>query len=174
MASSVTRWAVAAPQGMSIAHPFLDTRVLRFGLGAMLTLAPEPERMKPLLAAATRGLLPETIRTRRRKGQFNEVYFLGLAHNRERLEATVRDAPIDDLGMIRKDVLIHHLREAALGGAYVRQLHRLNLTLSLIKWLAMQERWQEHLLLPSAVMRLSRRSDSEPTAANTVSLSSVT
>jgi len=138
----VNRWSVAAPRGVFVANPFLDVRVLRLGLGIQNRLTPEPGRMKPVLAEAMRGVLPEDIRTRHRKGQFNEVYYLGLARNRQKLEEIIRQSPVEELGIFDKDVLTRCLQEAVLGGAHVRQLHRLNLTLSLIKWLSMQSTWQ--------------------------------
>jgi asparagine synthase (glutamine-hydrolysing) len=148
----VIRWSVAAPQGIAIAHPFLDVRILRFCLGIQAKLKPEPGRMKPILAEAMQGILPDQIRNRPRKGQFNEVYYLGLARNLESLETTIRQAPIDDLGILDKDILIRYLREAALGGAHVRQLHRLNLTLSLIRWLCMQKKTKNLILFVSLVI----------------------
>lgn len=137
----VVRWSLAAPRGMAVAHPFLDPRVICFSLGVQARLRPEPGRLKPVLAEAMAGILPERIRNRRRKGHFNEVYYLGLARNQRRLEAMIRQAPIEDLGMLDKDILIQCLQEAALGGAGVRPLHRFNLTLSLVKWLSLQDEW---------------------------------
>jgi asparagine synthase (glutamine-hydrolysing) len=95
----VNRWSVAAPQGVFVANPFLDARVLRFGLGVHDRLTPEPGRMKPILAEAMRDTLPDNIRTRRRKGQFNEVYYLGLARNQHKLEAMIWQTPLEDLGI---------------------------------------------------------------------------
>jgi asparagine synthase (glutamine-hydrolysing) len=149
----VGSWAVAAPQGIAVAHPFLDARVVCLGLGMQRRLRPEPGRLKPVLAEAMRDVLPAKIRDRRRKGQFNEVYYLGLARNLQPLEAMIRHAPIDDLGVFDKEVLVRCLHEAALGGAQVGQLHRLNLTLSFIKWLCMQPVWQGSLEPPTEVIR---------------------
>lgn len=143
-----TRWSVAAPRGLLIAHPFLDTRVLCFCLGVMVSMKPEPEKMKPLLAEATLGLLPDQIRTRRRKGQFNEIYFKGLARNHEYLKGMVQKTQIEEIGMIDKNILVRYLHEAVLGGAHVRQLHRLNLTLCLIKWIGMQEQRNNYRKIP--------------------------
>jgi asparagine synthase (glutamine-hydrolysing) len=139
---------------MAIAHPFLDARLLRFGLGMQTRLQAEPGRMKPVLAEAMRDVLPENIRNRRRKGHFNEVYYLGLARNLHKLELMIQEAPIEELGIIDKEVLTRCLQEAALWGVGVRPLHRLNLTLSLIKWLCMQDEWQHTLPSPTAVIQV--------------------
>src|SRR5207245_2293083 len=104
------------------AHPFFDPRVVCLGLGIQASLTPEPGRLKPVLAEAMRGVLPDTIRTRRSKGHFNEVYYLGLSRNLPALEAMIRQAACDDLGVLNKDVLIHSLQKAALGGAGARPL----------------------------------------------------
>lgn len=45
--------------GVMLSHPFLDTRVLTFGLSLQRKLRQEPGRVKPLLAEAIRGLLPD-------------------------------------------------------------------------------------------------------------------
>lgn len=138
-AGDVFRWSVAAPLGISHAHPFLDTRVLAFGLGMQSRILPEPGKMKPVLAEAMRDRLPDMIRHRQRKGHFSEVYYLGLAHNLHNLEAVVRLAPIE--GMIDKNILIQSLQEGSLAGVPVRYLQHMNYMLSLLKWLCMQQKW---------------------------------
>ena len=133
---------VAAPLGIVIAHPFLDSRLLALGLGIQLRLRPEPGRKKPVLAEAMRG---GVHRGRRAKGCFDEIYYLGLARNLPYLEAMIQNAPLEPLGMFDKGILTRQLEEASLGGDNCRQLHRLDITLSLIKWLCMQERGKRPL-----------------------------
>lgn len=156
-AGDVFRWSVAAPLGIANAHPFLDPRLLSFGLGMQSRIVPEPGNMKPVLAEAMRDILPDVIRYRQQKGHFNEVYYLGLARNLPHLETMIRQAPIE--GMIEKDILIQHLQAGSLAGAPVRQLQHLNYMLSLLKWLCMQQEWQHipekisdtyHISLPPA------------------------
>jgi asparagine synthase (glutamine-hydrolysing) len=138
-----SRWYLAAPHGIVLTHPFLDPRVLCLGLGIQTRCTPEPGSRKPLLAEAMRGLLPDAIRTRRSKGHFDEVYYLGLARNLSALEALVRRAPIADLELFDKDVLVDCLHRAALGAANgLHGLIRLNSTLTFLKWLTMQEQGQ--------------------------------
>lgn len=136
------RWNVAAPLGIVITHPFLDSRLLALGLGIQLRLQPDPYHKKPILAEAMRSILPKEIRERRTKGYFDEIYYLGLARNLPYLEAMVRNAPLESLGIFDKGILIKQLEEASLGGANCLQLHRLDITLSLIKWLCLQEEMQ--------------------------------
>ena len=138
----VLRWSVAAPLGIVVAHPFLDSRLLALGLGIQLRLRPEPGRKKPVLAEAMRGILPEEILGRRTKGCFDEIYYLGLARNLPYVEAMIQNAPLEPLGMFDKGILLRQLEEASLGGTNCRQLLRLNITLSLIKWLCMRGKGQ--------------------------------
>jgi asparagine synthase (glutamine-hydrolysing) len=111
---------------------------LRLGLGLQVRLTPEPGRLKPILAEAMRGVLPDIIRQRRSKGHFNEVYYLGLSKNLYHLGTLIRQAPCDDLGLLDKEALIHGLQKAALGGAGARPLQHLNVMLAFLKWLDMQ------------------------------------
>jgi asparagine synthase (glutamine-hydrolysing) len=135
-----SRWYLAAPEGMVIAHPFLDPRVLCLGLGIQSRVRPQPGAQKPILAAAMRRILPDRILDRPRKGHFNEVYYVGLSRNLPSLEALVRQAPIDDLGLFDRTTLLDCLQQAALGNAADTQaLSRLNSTLSLLKWLTLQD-----------------------------------
>ena len=157
----VLRWSVAAPLGIVITHPFLDSRLLALGLGIQLRLRPEPGRKKPVLAEAMRGILPEEIWGRRAKGCFDEIYYLGLARNLPYLEAMIQNAPLEPLGMFDKGILTRQLEEASLGGANCRQLHRLDITLSLIKWLCMQEKGQCAPLPPTEVIGVWSPEDAE-------------
>jgi asparagine synthase (glutamine-hydrolysing) len=136
LAGDWSRWYHAAPLGIHIAHPFLDPRLLRFGLGLQVRARLAPGRQKPILADAMCDVLPAEIRNRRGKSYSNEVYYLGLSRNLPRLEALVRRAPVDDLDFLDKDSLLHCLRQAALGIARdACSLTRLDLTLTLLRWL---------------------------------------
>lgn len=153
------RWYLAAPLGMTIAHPYLDPRVVSFSLGALNHLTEETHHKKPLLAEAMRGVLPDTIRNRHRKGSFNEPYFLGLSHHLPALEALIRQAPTEDLELFDKEVLVQCLHQAALGiTSGTPALSRLNLTLSFIKWLCMQDEWRRSAKPPSEIIQMHPRS----------------
>jgi asparagine synthase (glutamine-hydrolysing) len=139
-ANDFTRWHLAAPRGIHLAHPFLDPRVLSFCLGTQTRLRREPTQQKPVLAEAMRDVLPERIGRRPRKGNFNEVYFRGLAKNHSALEELIHRSRVEDLELLDKNILLDCLHRGALGTAdAMLGLSRLNHTLSLLKWLALQE-----------------------------------
>jgi asparagine synthase (glutamine-hydrolysing) len=136
-ANDFVRWHLAAPRGIHLGHPFLDPRVLCYSLGMQTRLRRDPRRQKPVLAEAMRGALPEEICVRPRKGHFNEVYFRGLSRNLPALEALIHEAQVEDLGLFDKNILLESLHRAALGTAgSMLGLNRLNVTLSLLKWLS--------------------------------------
>ena len=140
LAGDGRRWALTTPRGIMLAHPFTDPRILSLSLGTRLRLQPEPGKHKPLLSYAMRNVLPDTIRNRRGKNNFNEVYYRGVARNRPTLESLVRQSRLCELGIINPDVLIRCLRQTALGGDHARSgTMRLDSTLSLVIWLAMQD-----------------------------------
>ena len=139
----VDRWSLGAPRGVHVAHPFLDPRVLCYGLGMKTRMEADPHGQKPVLAKGVKGILPDKILHRRRKGDFDRVYGLGLARNLEGLRAMVESSPLAENGMFDKGVLLDCLQRAALGASGRGEgTHRLNLTLSLIKWAAMQRQWR--------------------------------
>jgi asparagine synthase (glutamine-hydrolysing) len=150
-----SRWYLAASLGMVVTHPFLDPRLLCAGLGIQARVRAEPERQKPVLAEAMRGVLPDRIRNRRGNGNFNEACYLGLSRNLPRLEELVRQAPVEDLGLLDKDVLVRCLRQAALGIAAngMANLDRLSRTLSLLTWLSLEGRWQRTVGQPVQTIR---------------------
>jgi asparagine synthase (glutamine-hydrolysing) len=151
----LSRWHVAAPHGFLRAHPFLDTRLVRLGLGIQARVQPVPGRHKPILAQALSDVLPEVVRDRRQTGDFNEYYFEALARSVPRLEAVIHWAAVDDLGLFDKKVLLHSLQQAALGIARdMRTLDRLHLTLSFLQWLHHQDEWQRVEVPASEVIRV--------------------
>jgi asparagine synthase (glutamine-hydrolysing) len=140
----LSRRYLAADRGIHVAHPFFDPRVASFALGSLTRYYGEPGARKPILAEAMRGVLPEPIRTRRRKGHFGECTYLGLSRNLPGLETLVRKAPVEDLGMFDKEILLQCLQQSALGiptDFGVLALGRLNLTLALLTWLSRYDEW---------------------------------
>lgn len=144
-------WALAAPHGLAISHPFFDNRVLRVGLGLLTRIKPQPEPLKPVLALATSDLLPEMVRTRRNKGHFNEPYYLGLSRNTSLLETTIWNSPCEELGLVHKPLLAEMVSKAALGSVGVRPLQHFNLMVGFLKWLEMQENRTQMVVEPCAV-----------------------
>jgi asparagine synthase (glutamine-hydrolysing) len=82
-----------------------------------------------------RGMLPEPILTRRRKGHFNEVYYRGLLRNRDQLVELVRHPAVADLGILDAEAMADALGRGAVGGLGVTVMHPLNLALTLARWL---------------------------------------
>jgi asparagine synthase (glutamine-hydrolysing) len=150
------RWYLAAPHGVVTTHPFLDPRVICFVLGAHIRFRAPFDHPKPILAEAMRGVLPEMIRNRRRKGDFNELYFLGLARNLPALEALIQHSPIDDLGLFEKQSLMYCLHQAALGIAKgMSALSRLHLTLVFLAWLQGQNARPHHAAPAAKIIHIS-------------------
>src|SRR5262249_9753111 len=148
------RWYLSTPRGMLVTHPFLDPRLLRYCLGVHARVGPFPrDTPKPILAEAMRGVLPETLRTRPKTGFFDEPDFRGLGRHLPTLEALVRRAPVDDVGFLDRDALIDCLRQSALGVGNARiQLDRVNLTLSLLRWLSLRESTGARTAAPAEVV----------------------
>ncbi len=139
LAGDGLRWALAAPRGIMVAHPYIDSRILSLGLGTRLRYRPEPGKHKPLLAHAMRDVLPETIRTRLGKNNFNEVYYRGLRRNLPVLESLIRQPWVSDLGFIDRDELSACLRRVALAGDQsAAGAMRLDSTLSLLTWVSLR------------------------------------
>jgi len=140
-AGDVFRWSVTTPLGIAHVHPFLDPRLLTFGLGMQRRLLPDPQRMKPVLAEAMWDRLPVEIRDRQRKNGFNEVYYQGLTRNLHALETMIRQTSLD--GMIDRDLLIQSLQDGSVAVTPPRALQHMNYVLALLKWLSMQQEWQQ-------------------------------
>jgi asparagine synthase (glutamine-hydrolysing) len=141
-------WYAAAPCGLAYLHPFLDPRFVCLCLGIQSRFRQQPgPQQKPLLAQAMRAVLPEPILRRRRKNHYNSLVYQGLVRNLPALEAMVRRAPVEELGILDKDVLLQSLQQAALGLLPGGSLDKQNLTLAWLSWYSRQDEWQ-HLTTP--------------------------
>jgi len=147
------RSAVAAPLGLVASNPFLDPRVLRFGLGARTRIKPVPRLQKVLLNEAMRDVLPESIRKRKSKTHYNSVYYAGLSRNLPHLEAMVRDADIDQYELFDKDRLLTCMNQAALGVGKIEGTMGINNSLAMIKWLELLPAWLDQPLEPAESIR---------------------
>jgi asparagine synthase (glutamine-hydrolysing) len=137
--AQASRWYVAAPNGILLTHPFLDSRVLSMATGTLSRVTAQPGAQKPVLAAAMRNILPDCILNRPAKGHFNETFYVGLSRNLPQLEALVEQAPVDDLGFLDKATLLDCLQRTALGNAgNLGALLPLMCSLSLLVWLTQQ------------------------------------
>ncbi len=138
-AGDANRRYLGAPRGILITHPFLDPRVLCLALGIHARFKQPAGEMKPLLAQAMRDVLPKKILHRRRKGHGNESYYGGLVQHGKMLETLIAEVPVDDPGLIDRAVLRQCLRQTTLGATCSASASlRLDLTLSLLRWMATQ------------------------------------
>jgi len=125
---------LTGPRGLHNSRPFFDPRLVRFCLSLPASLRLTPGVSKPLLRAAMRGILPEPIRTRIRKGNFNDVYRLGLARHLGQLEEMVRRSPVAAMGVLDPDMLCVALNQVAAGVGEIDAASRLNVAMALVAW----------------------------------------
>lgn len=151
----VLRWAVGAPLNMAVSHPFLDRRLLSLGLGIQTRLHPDPLVKKPVLAAAMRGVLPDKIAHRRRKGHSGEIYHLGIARNLKHLERLVTSEAARNSGLFDIRQMQRCLEDSCLEASDARRMHRMDLALCLIKWLSCADGW--HATAPEPAERVCLR-----------------
>ena len=133
-------WHLAAPLGIRISQPFLDPRLITYCLSLPREIREIPGVPKPLLQVEMGGILPEPIRTRRFKGNFNQVYWKGLAQNLPHLEEMVNQSQIDKLGIFDKQQLIQVMRQHAIGIGDVRSGSRISSSLAAIAWFDQREK----------------------------------
>ena len=133
-------WYLAAPLGIRISQPFLDPRLITYCLSLPREIREIPGVAKPLLQVAMGEILPEPIRTRRFKGNFNQVYWKGLAQNLPHLEEMVNQSQIDKLGIFDKQQLIQVMRQHATGIGDVRSGSRISSSLAAIAWFDQTEK----------------------------------
>lgn len=142
------RWTVGAPKNVAVSHLFLDNRLLSLGLGIQARICPDPVVKKPVLAAAMRGVLPENIINRRRKGHSGEIYHLGLLRNQRHLEELVESKVARECGLFDTRLMRRTLEESCLEASDARRMHRMDLALCLLKWLSHADEW--HAEVPAA------------------------
>jgi asparagine synthase (glutamine-hydrolysing) len=130
------RWYLGVPRGVTVAYPYLQPQLVAFVLACLERLPPEPGRLKPLLADALSGFLPEAIVRRREKVDYNDVFFTGLGENLARLERLVTLPALADLGILEPRLLLDCLRDTVLGIAPpAPATNRLSRALALALWL---------------------------------------
>ncbi|HVS37261.1 MAG TPA: asparagine synthase-related protein [Gemmataceae bacterium] len=159
-------WYAAAPHGLAHVHPFLDTRFASLCLGIQSRFRQDPRSQKPLLACAMRDVLPEAIRNRRSKGHYNALVHRGLARNLPFLETLIREAPVDDLGVFDKEVLIQHLHQTSLGYMPTGMLDKLNLTLAWLRWCSLQAEQQRPMTPVTVFCPAARTPEGRAVAAS--------
>jgi asparagine synthase (glutamine-hydrolysing) len=135
-------WYAGMPEGVAMSRPYFDPRLWSLGLALPPWVHAAPGPMKPVLAAALRGVLPDKILMRGRKVHFG-IFTSGMARHQDALEAAIRDAPIPE-GILDKPVLLDALAKAALG-IYQRQwgVERFRIALSYLMWLTRRAAWKK-------------------------------
>ncbi|GAA0490048.1 asparagine synthase-related protein [Streptomyces sp. NPDC046215] len=101
-AGSMIRYAerLMAAEGVRLAAPYLDDRVIEAALAVRAHERGTPRRYKPLLAEAMRGLVPDDILGRRTKGDYSEDTFDGLRRHRATLLELFDGSELARLGLI--------------------------------------------------------------------------
>lgn len=151
-------WFLAAPLGMTNSQPFLDSRLLTFGLALPLELRENPSMSRPVFQTAMQGILPEPIRTRKYKCDYNERYWAGLNHNLAKLEDMVRRSRIDELGIFDKEMLVRVLRDHAVGIGSVTATNRISNSLAVIAWYDQLDSGLRMRSVPEEIHRLGHPS----------------
>ncbi|MGH7514131.1 MAG: asparagine synthase-related protein [Gemmatimonadales bacterium] len=85
---------------LDVRHPFLDRRLIEFGLRLPPDLVVQPYAGKWLLREAMRGLVPEEVRVRVGKGSMGQLYAWSFSRQRHLLEPLVENPILADLGVV--------------------------------------------------------------------------
>jgi asparagine synthase (glutamine-hydrolysing) len=85
---------------LDVRHPFLDRRLVEFGLALPPELTTQPYAGKWVLREAMRDVVPEVVRTRIGKGTQAERHAWALTAQRTLLEPLVREPVLADLGVV--------------------------------------------------------------------------
>lgn len=119
-------------EGLRVESPFCDDEVVNACLSVRPDEARAPWLYKPLLAAAMRGIVPETHLRRESKDHCGQEWFAGLRESQKDLAEWVETSPLAKMGIVDEE----NMRRAMLnpyllsGGA-----SQLNNTLGAEEWL---------------------------------------
>ena len=108
--------------GLPASSPFCDDRVINTCLAVRAQETHTPWEYKPLLVAAMRGLVPDSVLTRTTKDNSSAEWYAGLRTHRAELAALAEDSQLIELGLADPDALrrilatpqLHNLPAAAL------------------------------------------------------------
>ncbi|HEU4561557.1 MAG TPA: asparagine synthase-related protein [Longimicrobium sp.] len=129
-------------EGIEVRYPFLHRPLVEHSLQLPPSMRIRPGVSKYVLRQAMRGILPEEVRTRRRKGTIDSRLLWALSKERPRLDALLHDPEIARRGWVRADALRAATDEARQGES--RNVMFLLCALSLETWLAVRSgRWTE-------------------------------
>ncbi|MEF3113345.1 asparagine synthase-related protein [Streptomyces chrestomyceticus] len=124
--------ALTARHGVTFEAPFLDDTVIEAALTVRLVDQVAVGSYKPLLSAAMRGILPDSVRARGTKGEHSAEVYAGLRRHRRALSALCDDSHLAGLGLIRPEVLRTALTSLQ---PLAHTLHPLDPTLAAEYWL---------------------------------------
>ncbi|MEU0936032.1 asparagine synthase-related protein [Embleya sp. NPDC005971] len=133
-AGAAIRYAarLTAAHGIDFAAPYLDDRVIESALAVRPDHRSTPDRYKPLLAEAMRGLAPDELLGRATKGEYGEDAYNGLRRHRATLLSLFEHSALADRGLIDDTAV----RATLLGDhPTVRPLNALEPTLACELWL---------------------------------------
>ncbi|MDT0343788.1 asparagine synthase-related protein [Streptomyces litchfieldiae] len=91
---------LALAHGVELAAPFLDDRVIEAALAVSPHHLGAPDRYKPLLAEAMRGLVPEDLLGRTTKGDYGEDAWTGLRRHRSALAGLFDGSELARRGLV--------------------------------------------------------------------------
>jgi asparagine synthase (glutamine-hydrolysing) len=128
---------LAAPLGLEVHAPFLDSTVIRAALSVPAQARANPWAYKPLLGAALGDLVPAEILRRRTKGDYAAEDYAGARAALPWLRAQIRDSRLATLGVIEPCAVTVVLDRMAAGVAV--PLGPLNMLLATEYWLRSTE-----------------------------------
>ncbi|WP_245600691.1 asparagine synthase-related protein [Streptomyces sulphureus] len=96
-------------EGVHLDSPYLDDRVVEAVLSVRVHERGTPWRYKALLSEAMRGTLPESVRNRATKGEFNAEARSGLLTHRGAILTMCTDSALAERGLLDLDALRRQL-----------------------------------------------------------------
>ncbi|MFL6120502.1 asparagine synthase-related protein [Actinophytocola sp.] len=123
---------LAAQDGITVSAPFFDDHVLAAALSCGVAERYDPERYKPVLVDAMRGIVPAPTLARTNKSDTAASAVLGSRAHRDQILGLCEDSALADLGLIDQRAF----REACLGPTDIQTAsRRIEPTLSCEMWL---------------------------------------
>ncbi|MFE7135728.1 asparagine synthase-related protein [Streptomyces sp. NPDC057638] len=101
VARSATR--IGQRHGVTIESPYLDDRVIEAAMAVRPGDRIAPGRVKPVLTAALRGLVPDDLLDRRTKADASPDLYGGLRRHRRRLTDLFEDSHLARMGLVDAD-----------------------------------------------------------------------
>lgn len=123
---------------LDVRYPFLYRPLVAFSLCLSPQLRTNPAGTKWVLREAMRGILPESVRTRRTKGSLHQRYVQSLRRQRSRVDELVDRSILCELGYVRKQPFREAVGAARAGDR--RSVDEVMPVLSLETWLAVRHR----------------------------------